>query len=760
MSRYKKLGEFLCKAYLFLYIIIVFYITFFNFNTANAISPDTLEKLPTAALKCSWKNGSHITCKVDSALLQLSPSGQQANVAARAAGLGDVDYFYDYKSSSAAGHIVFRDSVGGENDGTNMGYLHFTDNILTDGKISTSKSSVTGNLFGGGTIKVGNYENSKKYSSTNPNDPNRNCEYFFKGGTCTNGFDDGNSTVNIPEGFDMGIKAQEKTDKTIQLNATCDRYAGTLSFIFCPLLGSINNAIAGLIGGTGTGSELGGGSNDTTGEKKGFFISLLEVNYNPTGMRAINQAIIPIANAFFIIIFLIIILSTTLSVGLDNYTVKKMLPKLVAGVILVQFSYLIVFSLVDVGNLLGAGMGNLAGQILRSEPIKKEYDRLRQENIAEAKKQGIEIPAKMGERYIDRLQSGIPPDLSLMSSGMQTVTENMATPAMIGIVGFFVVLIIAILALISILIATIAMLIRQFVIVFLFIVAPIAFVLWVLPNTEKFFKMWWENLLKAIMMYPIVTGMISLSLVLAGASSVIFGGAEITPLIAALFPMVALILVPKAFKWSGQLMAATSGAVAARLTGAAKAPAKYGYKKSKEAAGESWKSGKLSETRDRLAKNPVLGRIPGIGGFREIDREKALAKREAARQKRYSENLKDIPVDRLISLNQSYGGKGAQGKAIEIEIGKRYGQAGADLAAAVREGRDTGFAMNTMRNLGPHAKRITGYDENNKPIMSSVNHEQDIRNIIASSQPNKGAQQPVQPRQRQQGGPGAGGILL
>lgn len=681
MSRYKKLGGILTS-------IFVLLISFSLQNkvlatlSKGANTPDYLrgtlyEDLPGVALKCHWQNNSKVVCSGDGAPTTFSIGG----IVVEQSSKNNLEYFFDKEATERNKHVVFKDN------GNRAGYLHFSD-LLTTGNITNSPDIASNGIDNLETLQFS--ENIDKPPESGK---------------------DGVSSTEI------GKKAIDKTKEAEKDKQTCDKNAGTLSFIYCPLLGTINNTIASLIGGTSEGSTLGGGPSPP---KQGLFIDLMVVNYDAAGIQSVIKAFTNIANAFFIVIFLIIIFSTTLSIGLDSYAVKKMLPRFVAAVIMVQFSYLIVAILVDIGNIIGIGIINV----------------------------------------FDGINNDLPNNVGELGSSMGQVLGPLFQTSGLAQFGFFLILILALIALISALIGTIAMILRQFLIILLMVAAPIAFALWVLPNTEKFFKMWWENLLKAVMMFPIVAGMISAALFFAKASDQIFPGSEFRQLIAALFPMIALIFVPKAFKWGGQLMAATSGAVAARLTGAAKAPAKYGYKKSKEAAGESWKSGKLSETRDRLAKNPVLGRIPGIGGFREIDREKALAKREAARQKRYSENLKDIPVDRLISLNQSYGGKGAQGKAIEIEIGKRYGQAGADLAAAVREGRDTGFAMNTMRNLGPHAKRITGYDENNKPIMSSVNHEQDIRNIIASSQPNKGAQQPVQPRQRQQGGPGAGGILL
>lgn len=560
MSRYKKLGGILTS-------IFVLLISFSLQNkvlatlSKGANTPDYLrgtlyEDLPGVALKCHWQNNSKVVCSGDGAPTTFSIGG----IVVEQSSKNNLEYFFDKEATERNKHVVFKDN------GNRAGYLHFSD-LLTTGNITNSPDIASNGIDNLETLQFS--ENIDKPPESGK---------------------DGVSSTEI------GKKAIDKTKEAEKDKQTCDKNAGTLSFIYCPLLGTINNTIASLIGGTSEGSTLGGGPSPP---KQGLFIDLMVVNYDAAGIQSVIKAFTNIANAFFIVIFLIIIFSTTLSIGLDSYAVKKMLPRFVAAVIMVQFSYLIVAILVDIGNIIGIGIINV----------------------------------------FDGINNDLPNNVGELGSSMGQVLGPLFQTSGLAQFGFFLILILALIALISALIGTIAMILRQFLIILLMVAAPIAFALWVLPNTEKFFKMWWENLLKAVMMFPIVAGMISAALFFAKASDQIFPGSEFRQLIAALFPMIALIFVPKAFKWGGQLMAATSGAVAARLTGAAKAPAKAVYGQARKAAGEAIgkKGTELAafgkSAASRAAGRVMSGRIFSTGHGVETAGQKLL--------KEYTEEEKD-----------------------------------------------------------------------------------------------------------------------
>ena len=51
--------------------------------------------------------------------------------------------------------------------------------------------------------------------------------------------------------------------------------------------------------------------------------------------------------------------------------------------------------------------------------------------------------------------------------------------------------------------------IRQIVVVLLAILAPIALVLYILPGTEKAWKMWWNSFWGALIMFPLIEAFIA-----------------------------------------------------------------------------------------------------------------------------------------------------------------------------------------------------------------------------------------------------------
>src|SRR5262249_7018317 len=69
-----------------------------------------------------------------------------------------------------------------------------------------------------------------------------------------------------------------------------------------------------------------------------------------------------VATVFFILIFFLTVFGT--AIGWDNYTIKKVLPRLIAGAILVPFSLYICVILVDIGNVVGQGLVALTGQAI------------------------------------------------------------------------------------------------------------------------------------------------------------------------------------------------------------------------------------------------------------------------------------------------------------------------------------------------------------------------------------------------------------
>ena len=66
-----------------------------------------------------------------------------------------------------------------------------------------------------------------------------------------------------------------------------------------------------------------------------------------------------IANVLFAVILLIVVFSQVTGVGIDNYGIKRILPKLIVCIILINMSYLICALLIDASNIVGGGIQGL-----------------------------------------------------------------------------------------------------------------------------------------------------------------------------------------------------------------------------------------------------------------------------------------------------------------------------------------------------------------------------------------------------------------
>ena len=172
------------------------------------------------------------------------------------------------------------------------------------------------------------------------------------------------------------------------------------------------------------------------------------------------------ANILFVVFFLFVIYSQMTGYGLDNYGIKRMLPKLIVGVIVVNASFYICGLLVDLSNVVGS----------------------RAFNFVSAAAVG-DIPA--GE-------------WSNSDSGW---INKIAGLALVLTVGYFALATVISMLLFVVITAvtTIFLLgVREAIIILCIVLSPLAFVAMIMPNTEGLYKKWWSAFKAALMVYPMV----------------------------------------------------------------------------------------------------------------------------------------------------------------------------------------------------------------------------------------------------------------
>ena len=171
-------------------------------------------------------------------------------------------------------------------------------------------------------------------------------------------------------------------------------------------------------------------------------------------------------NVVLVVAVLILIFGEIIGGGVvDAYTAKKMLPRILIVAILINLSVYIVALLVDATNVIGGGIGQLL-----TSPIAK--DAQFQFSLSSSASNGVGLVVAGGT----------------VTAFLTGVISTGAIGAAIGPLLLFVIMP-AILGLLS---AFIVILLRKAIILFLVLISPIAFALFCLPNTEKYFRKWWS----------------------------------------------------------------------------------------------------------------------------------------------------------------------------------------------------------------------------------------------------------------------------
>lgn len=186
-----------------------------------------------------------------------------------------------------------------------------------------------------------------------------------------------------------------------------------------------------------------------------------------------------IANIIMVIFLLVVVFSQLTGIGIDNYGIKKILPRLIICAILINLSYFIVQFLVDVSNIVGASIAGIF-QIQGSGVSADSYS-------------GLDIPSNI---------LGI----SIVTAFGTGVAAVVANPAIL--LSFLLVILSG---LISVLMMWLILVARQAGVVIAVVIAPLAFVMYLLPNTSKFTKSWGNIVKGLLLLYPLAALLIGAS---------------------------------------------------------------------------------------------------------------------------------------------------------------------------------------------------------------------------------------------------------
>ncbi|MFZ1360807.1 MAG: hypothetical protein WAS27_02160 [Candidatus Saccharimonadales bacterium] len=277
----------------------------------------------------------------------------------------------------------------------------------------------------------------------------------------------GKATSNAPEG---ATNAGDDTSDTAETNEGVTCAIEKVGWILCPIIESAAKASDNLFDFLADNflqvePELLASNPQFTNVKGG----------NAKGTQTAWEYARNIANIMFVIVFVVIIYSQITGAGLNNYGIKRMLPRLIVAAIAVNVSYYICQLMVDLSNMLGYSIKQTLSDI--------------------ANEIGPQVMGSSSNQGTDTQTSdGVLAKIAIAALAAAGVIWLILGP--LGAVITFI--------LITCITIIIILLLRKAFIVLLVVLSPIAFVLYLLPNTEKYFSKWLNMFWQLLMVFPVV----------------------------------------------------------------------------------------------------------------------------------------------------------------------------------------------------------------------------------------------------------------
>lgn len=265
-------------------------------------------------------------------------------------------------------------------------------------------------------------------------------------------------TANLKISVEDTVSDNDSTNDAKQ--SYCQENGGFLSWMLCPAIAD----------GAATATGLLGSITDLTATHKSIIEQFSDQN---SAIYKAWSSFRNLANIGFVIMLLVVVFSQVTNLGISNYNIKKILPKLIITAVLVNFSYLILGVAIDLSHIIGNGIGS-AIRTIAGESMS-----------AEASAQASSIVSKI---------AGMVTGAGLIGGGVAIATTG---PALILPVVLFVIT-----TVISVFFGFIMLTIRQAAIIMVIVLAPLAMVLYALPNTAAVTKKYISTLKALLMLYP------------------------------------------------------------------------------------------------------------------------------------------------------------------------------------------------------------------------------------------------------------------
>ena len=267
-----------------------------------------------------------------------------------------------------------------------------------------------------------------------------------------------NLTEADPDTGEIDETIKEATDGNEP--TVCFDHSGAIGWLICPIIKGI--------------AEVG---DYMWGQIETYHLKIpaKDIFQNNSGTMEAWGIVRNIANVLFVLLFMFVIFSQLTGIGIDNYGIKKILPKLIIVAILINLSYVLCELAIDVSNIAGVGindlLSNAAGEV----------------GYGSGGSTGATVAA-----------TGV--SLALAGGGayLWVVLNPLGIVALgLAVLGIVITIVVALVFLYLILI------IREAGIILLVVISPIAIACYLLPNTEKTYKKWFDLFKALLIVYPI-----------------------------------------------------------------------------------------------------------------------------------------------------------------------------------------------------------------------------------------------------------------
>lgn len=187
-----------------------------------------------------------------------------------------------------------------------------------------------------------------------------------------------------------------------------------------------------------------------------------------------------IANMIFVVLLLVVIFSQLTGVGIDNYGIKRILPKLILSVVLINMSYLICMIAIDISNIVGNGVQALF------------------ENLGKGLTDTIDVEGNSVGATGGLVSFGLAGGLAVMVGSVWASPMILLSllPTVLG-------------ALVAVFFLFFLVSARQAAIVVLVVMSPLAVACSVLPNTKTIFSKYLKMFEGLLLVYPITSALVS-----------------------------------------------------------------------------------------------------------------------------------------------------------------------------------------------------------------------------------------------------------